>query len=376
VTAPTPRRSRLLAGFTLVELLVVIAIIGVLVALLLPAVQAAREAARNAQCKNSLKQIGLAMINYESAKKEFPAGGWGFRWMGDPNAGTGPRQPGGWIYQVAPYFEQAGVTFIGSGARGEPRKEALAAQRGAVIPLLYCPSRRHAGTLPSLEECFNSVISLTGDAKSDYAANGGAYRLAPNRGPLPNADYTDCEGRFPTCRTSPTANPDEWKSPGDGNIADNFSGIVTARTGAKLRQVLDGSSNTIMAGEKYLPPEFYDTTTYESKTGGSAADDNPGDNSAIYQGFDLDTVRWPNGKLSDAGAPEGNLPTPDTEPAGNHATRNQYYKTTGAHRMGSAHPGGVNLVYVDGSVHAIGFDVDPLAWNSLADRHDGNTYQP
>ena len=62
-----------------------IAIIGVLVALLLPAIQAAREAARNAQCKSHLRQIGLAMINYESGKKEFPAGGWGFRWMGDPD---------------------------------------------------------------------------------------------------------------------------------------------------------------------------------------------------------------------------------------------------------------------------------------------------
>ena len=70
--------NRVCRGFTLVELLVVIAIIGVLVALLLPAIQAARESARNSQCKNSLRQIAIGMLNYESTHKEFPAGGWGF----------------------------------------------------------------------------------------------------------------------------------------------------------------------------------------------------------------------------------------------------------------------------------------------------------
>ena len=100
-------------AFTLVELLVVIAIIGILVALLLPAIQAAREAARRAQCKNHLRQIAIACLNFESTQKEFPAGGWGFKWMGDPDRGVGRGQPGGWIFQVCPYLEEADVFQIG-----------------------------------------------------------------------------------------------------------------------------------------------------------------------------------------------------------------------------------------------------------------------
>jgi hypothetical protein len=344
----------------------VIAIIGVLVALLLPAIQAAREAARNAQCKNNLRQVGVGMLNYETTKGEFPAGGWGFRWMGDPDAGTGARQPGGWVFQMAPYLEQVNVTRLGGGTVGNARKVALAQQRGAVIATFYCPTRRQPLTLPARELCHNanSDQDVPGvvDAKSDYAANGGANRLAPGNGPAPNDDLTDCVAGFPNCA---------WDAPTDAAIINTpFNGIITGRTGAQMRQISDGTSNTIMAGEKYLPTEYYEQVTFENKTGHNAADDNPGDNSSLYQGYDQDTVRWPNGRIED-GQPQGNLPVRDSEPVGNFPTRVQFYKSTGAHRMGGPHASSLNLVYVDGSVHSIEFEVDAIVWNSLANREDG-----
>ena len=98
-----PARVRNLRGFTLVELLVVIALIATLIGLLLPAVQSARESARMTQCRNNLKQITTAAMQHESSQKHFPAGGWGWGWIGDPDRGFNHLQPGGWISRCLPW---------------------------------------------------------------------------------------------------------------------------------------------------------------------------------------------------------------------------------------------------------------------------------
>jgi prepilin-type N-terminal cleavage/methylation domain-containing protein len=159
-------------AFTLVEVLVVIAIIGILISVLLPAVNAARETARRTSCANNLKQLAIAINLHEEAHHTFPTGGWGQNWTGDPDAGFGPQQPGGWVYNTLPYLEENSLREIGKGLAPSAKRVAMVQVLQTPIPVFNCPSRR-----PPLAYTYTGPAALqnaappSAVAKSDYAMN-------------------------------------------------------------------------------------------------------------------------------------------------------------------------------------------------------------
>ena len=197
-----PMRNR--PAMTLIELLVVIAIIGMLVALLLPAVQAAREAARRTECSNHLKQLGLACQLHHDAQRILPLGGlrleFAARLRSGRDARTGPRQRAGWGFQVLPFLEQTAVWEGGGGATNAARQKYAI---GVPLAIFFCPSRRSAQVLTGLawygpgngtESYGHAMMDYAG---SNYEGTGILIRTtvnqtwSPNQGPITAASVTD-----------------------------------------------------------------------------------------------------------------------------------------------------------------------------------------
>jgi prepilin-type N-terminal cleavage/methylation domain-containing protein len=341
------RISHMERGFTLVELLVVIAIIGVLVALLLPAVQAAREAARRTQCQNNLKQVGIAFLNFESAQGAFPSGGWGYKWTGDPDMGNGERQPGGWIFSVLSYLEGSTTFQIGKGMSPADKRAALIKQKTTPVPGFNCPSRRGVVLSFGPEKTFNADDVPGGlVAKTDYAGNGGSFCPADG---TPVAWSTgppvDCLTKFPNCTWG-----DYIK---DKLLGGDFGmdGVILPRFPLELRQITDGTSTTIVCAEKYLRTDLYGD--------GGTSIDSCADNNSMYQGYDWDVMRWMTTR--NAGA-ENYRPRPDT-----------YQGNPCAVQFGSAHTAVFYATYCDGSVQGISHDIEPEAFELQCRRNDEGT---
>ena len=349
-----------LKAFTLVELLVVIAIIGVLVALLLPAVQAARESARRIQCSNHLKQIGLGCINFEGTHKHFPSGGWNFDWTADPDRGHGPDQPGSWIYNILEYVEQASLRNLGSGATSIADRRAASIQlHQTPISAFHCPSRRAPGIFlarwirVSEQSWLANISQRQGMVKSDYAASSGdalefdAFNMY---------DPT----RYASINESSWTNTTLCQKSGDRRADRDVkycqTGIMYYHSKLKIAQIEDGTSNTYLAGEKWMPSDGYEGTSSSSAPGFTW-----GDNQSMYTGYDWDNhrVAWHPNSPDD---PEFFQPAQDR--AGIIARQPEP-------KFGSAHPGGFNMVFVDGSVRSISYDIDHLTHRWLANRLDG-----
>jgi prepilin-type processing-associated H-X9-DG protein len=337
--------------------LVVIAIIGILVALLLPAIQAAREAARRTQCKNQLKQIVTGCLLHLDAHKSMPSGGWGYEWTADTNRGYGPNQPGAWAFSILAYIEEEGLRNLGKGlAMTDPAfRTASITLHTTPISVFQCPTRRRPGVFratwtPQVNEqtWIRNLAVTQGVVKSDYAANSGDSRRWDSSLMYKPASYALLQ----FANWTPT---NECKA-GNANLDFCQTGVIYYRSEIGTQQISDGTSKTYLVGEKYIHPEGYEGT--------NQANGDPaftwGENQSMYAGYDWDNHRvayQPNSLIAD---PEYYQPRQDTP----------RYENYGA--FGSAHSSSFNMGFCDGSVQAIAYDIDRTAHRWLANRMDGN----
>ena len=317
VSRPHMDRRRL-KGFTLVELLVVIAIIGVLVTLLLPAVQAAREAARRSQCANNARQIGLALANYESASRCYPPG----VICDKPHLGGWRIM---WAVHLYPYLEEES-TYLQFKFNKNPGASlmslALAANchgsnapSSKIIPALQCPS--DIAEASQWQVYWDSACVL---ARGNYAAF------------FDNGFYGDGWPLLPP----PSTHRDH---------------VFTFNKATRLRKITDGTSKTMAVGE--MLKGINDSKDYR---GCYFCDNSPGGA--------LSTLLTPNSSTPDNMYP-GYCPTAFNLPQQNLPCQDLGSKDKQAAPPRSDHPGGVHVVMCDGSVQFINDDVGLVVWQAL-----------
>jgi prepilin-type N-terminal cleavage/methylation domain-containing protein/prepilin-type processing-associated H-X9-DG protein len=334
-------RSR---GFTLIELLVVIAIIAVLVALLLPAVQQAREAARRTQCKNNLKQIGLALHNYHDSYQMFPRGHYtfvgGYWYMGNS-----------WTVQILPYIDQAPL-FNQWNFRLSYNNNP---QSLVKMPAFVCPSDRSYG----------GTRSGTSSA--------------------PGCNYAGCTGsQIALYSGIPQTTPAT-----SGGAKTN--GVIPQGKEVRIADIIDGTSNTVMISEllkgdtSTAATSDSDIAAYTSGSPSFANSSFPTQSELNSMGATcnaMDASTWP--AASQCGS-DWAAPLPAETLFNTAATPNWQYRTcavtpptpglcvdrAGVYPARSRHTGGVNATMADGSVRFVGTNINLLTWQRAGVRDDG-----
>jgi len=353
------RRSR--RGFTLVELLVVIAIIGILVALLLPAIQAAREAARRTDCVNRLRQVVLAAHNFESGRKRIPSHG-DVAYVGDTPVGGLSA-----LARLLPYVEEQGVQNLvdqDQHWRHSNNREALR------TPLLFlrCPSGKALEL--NYVNARDTGVREENNLRSHYVGNMGA-RPGPNRdgaideGCRPSGQDRGSSGALAwpeETYTQHACKPRSSASGGSGGTAIN--GVIFPMSKIDLADITDGTSKTIMFGEM-----SWDVGPQEPWIVGSTSNDGKGFEVSSSHGvvYNIKTIRW------GINARKTREPDDTEDPAKVSDLTNGYVALT-EESLGSNHPGGANVGMSDGSAGFIREDVEVGVLRRMASRNSGDVY--
>jgi prepilin-type N-terminal cleavage/methylation domain-containing protein/prepilin-type processing-associated H-X9-DG protein len=332
------RKNKRRSGFTLIELLVVIAIVAILLGLLVPAVQEAREAARRTACKNNLKQLGVALMNFESqeANGPLPPGhslldGTGLSYGNDfprPREGRyGDQEFFSWITRILPQLEQSALynqidwdgspwpNAVGKGPGGGSLNEVA-------LAVLQCPS----DTLVEDGFTFEDYFEHGGAKKTSYLGVSGTHQF----------DFTQGNG-----------------PPG---VASGQNGLLFVNSYTRFRDIVDGTSNTMLIGER--PPSrsgwygwwFADAGPFPWFGAGGVV-------------LGTHEIRFENGKYV--------LPPKDTFRPGDMGAEIFNFATENDWHFWSMHDGGAQFLFADGSVHFLSYEIDGNIYRALGTRNGG-----